>query len=255
MGIISKTFAAAISVVVFTAGFTMAQRTITVTGKSEVKFVPDEVVLTLLVNTFHEDLERARLLSDNKVTGITSIVRDYGVKPGHVQTGQMNIIPRFKKRWKNEEIEGYYLTRLVTLVIKDMFRFDDILTDIIKLGANNIQNIEFRSTEVHKYRKEAVTLAVQAAKNKAEAMIGQLGKTLGDPLKIVENYSEAAAPRLQDSRDYRYRDGYFLDDGILIGDAFNASVSYDENLISSSGGLAPGQLTVNALVTVEFEMQ
>jgi uncharacterized protein YggE len=250
---VSKILAMAIIAALLSAGSALAQRSITVTGKSEVRFVPDEVVLTLVVETFHENLAKARLLSDNKVTGITGIVRDYGVRPGHIQTGRMHINPKLKNRWKDEEVEGYYITKLITLTIKDMFRFDDILTDIIKLGASNIQGIKFRNSEIHKYRKEAVTLAVQAAENKAAAMTARLGQTLGNPLKIVENYSGDVAQLPQGVGGYRYRAGYVLD-GVILSDAFNAAASYDENLVSASGALAPGQLTINASVTVEFEL-
>ena len=53
--------------------------------------------------------------------------------------------------------------------------------------------------------------------------------------------------------DYRYCTGYVID-GMIISDTFNVATSYDENLVSASGALAPGQLTINASVTVEFEL-
>jgi uncharacterized protein YggE len=226
-----------------------AQRTIEVIGKAEVKVIPDEVVLTFSVETSNEDLQKARQLNDNIVTGITSIVKDYGVKPGQIQLGQLNIQPRYKSYPKNNETDGYQIAKIITITINDMFRFDDILTDILKLGANRIMDIQFKSTESHKYRKEAVTLAVQAAKEKAEAMAAALDQIIGAPLEIKENYFEDYQ-KIQRPEYMQFR----VSRGAGSG-PFNAVESYGEDIISASETLSPGQVSFTALVEVKFELQ
>ena len=54
------------------------------------------------------------------------------------------------------------------ITLKEIDKFEQFITEILDGGIAMIQNIEFRSTELPKFRNEARKLAVQAAKDKAK---------------------------------------------------------------------------------------
>ena len=56
-----------------------ASRTITVSGEAEVKVVPDEVVLTLAVETHHKDLTEVKRLNDQRMKDVLAAAVAAGV--------------------------------------------------------------------------------------------------------------------------------------------------------------------------------
>ncbi len=248
MLILRKPFAIVFSLVIMMAVTASAEGTIKVEGKSSVKFAPDEVTITVVVENFDDNLTTARLQTDKQVAGILSVVQDYNVKPGHVQTSHLNINKSYENYQKKDKVEGYRIAKTISITITDMSQFDKIITDILGLGAEQIFNMKFKSSRFHEYRKEAVTLAVRSAKDKATAMIAELGKSLGEPVNITENYAELVDNNPMPLSS-RYR---FMDDGLMMGGAFNAVSSHGENQSYGTASMASGQLVINASVTVEF---
>jgi uncharacterized protein YggE len=66
-------------------------RLITVTGDAEVRVVPDEVILTLGVETWDKDLGVAKTQNDDIVRRVLGLVLESGVEPEHVQTDYISI--------------------------------------------------------------------------------------------------------------------------------------------------------------------
>jgi len=78
-------------------------RLITVTGEAEVRVVPDEVILTLGVETWDKNLDTAKRRNDEIVKKVLALAAEYGNPPEDVQTDYIGIEPRYK--------DGYYEQR------------------------------------------------------------------------------------------------------------------------------------------------
>jgi uncharacterized protein YggE len=106
-----------------------------------------------------------------------------------------------------------------------------------------VLGIQFRTTELRKHRDEARGLAIQAAREKAVAMAGELGQAVGPPKTI-----------------YEQQVGWYSAYNAWWGARYGGSMS--QNVIQETGAgtmssattVAPGQITVNAKVTVTFEL-
>ena len=110
----------------------------------------------------------------------------------------------------------------------------EILTQSVDAGVNNIQSISYLSSEYDQAYQEALSLAVAAARTKAEALAQTEGYTVGEILFVQETsgYSEA-----------RYNDTA-LAQSTMTAAAAEESVS-----------IMPGELDIEASVVVEFSMQ
>src|SRR5688572_16221831 len=71
------------------------QRLVSVTGEAEVKVVPDEVLLTLGLETSSHDLAKAKLLNNDRVKGVMTIAREFKIDPRHVQVDFISIDPGY----------------------------------------------------------------------------------------------------------------------------------------------------------------
>ena len=164
-----------------------APRTVTVTGEAEVRVVPDEVILTLGVETWDKNLGRAKQQNDRIVARVLALAGEHGVPAEHAQTDYVSIDPRYRDGYYEErDVIGYFVRKNVVVTLRDLAEFEPLLSDALEAGVNYVHGIEFRTTELRKYRDEARALAVEAAREKAVALAGGLDEDVGAPLTIRE---------------------------------------------------------------------
>ncbi|MBI1877111.1 MAG: SIMPL domain-containing protein [Chloroflexi bacterium] len=216
---------------------------ITVTGEAEVRVVPDEVVLTLGVETWDEDLKYAKSQNDERVKAILAIAQGYGVEPRYIQTDHISIEPRYEDNYEKDGLIGYFVRKTIVITLKDIAKFDDLLTSVIEADLNYVHGIEFRTTELRKYRDEARALAIKAAREKASALAGELGQSIGKPRTIQEEQAGWWSW-------YNYWWGSRWSGGM----SQNVVQEVNSNASVAEGTFAPGQISVNARVNVTFEL-
>jgi hypothetical protein len=220
-------------------------RVITVTGNADVRVIPDEVILTLGVETWDKNMATAREQNDQIVARVLALAAQYGIAPEHVQTDYVGIEPRYRDGYYEErDFIGYFVHKTIVLTLRDLSKFEDLLAAALDAGVNYVHGIEFRTTELRTHRDEARALAIRAAQEKAEALAGELGQKVGEPITIQEIQS-----------------GWWSGYNAWWGSRWGGGVA--QNVIQESGGaaaltdgtLAPGQISVNAQVSVTFALQ
>ena len=220
-------------------------RIITVTGDAEVRVVPDEVVLTLGIETWNKDLHVAKDRNDRITADVLALTANYGIDSQHVQTDYVSIEPRYRNGYyEQSDFIGYFVRKSIVITLRDLSRFEDLLTDALQAGVNYVQGIQFRTTELREHRDEARALAMQAAQEKANALAEELGQRVGAPRSIQEVQSG-------------WLSGYSAWWGSQWGGAMTQNViqELDGGVLTGTGSLAPGQISVNARVSVTFELQ
>jgi hypothetical protein len=221
-----------------------AARQVSVTGEAEVRVVPDEVVLTLGIETHGSQLAVAKRQNDAIVQKVLALAAEFDIPPEHVQTDYIGIAPRYADGcYELCDPIGYVVHKSVVITLRDLSRFEDLLTSVLDAGVNYVHGIEFRTTELRKYRDEARALAVRAAAEKAAALAGELGQKTGKPQTIQEQQSS-------------WWSGYGAWWGSRWGSAMtqNTIQEYGGQPLGVDGSVAPGQISVRASVTVSFAL-
>jgi hypothetical protein len=218
-------------------------RLITVTGDAEVRVVPDEVILTLGVETWNKDLNAAKADNDRRVHKILQLVKSFGIEDKHVQTDFISIEPRYEEQWQHKNFIGYFVRKTVVITLRDPAKFEALLSAALEAGADYVLGIDFRTTELRKHRDEARALAIKAAREKAVDLARALGQTVGKPHSINE---------MQNWWSSSYNSFWGAGRGAWMA----------QNVVQTAGGpstpqstIAPGQIVVNASVTVSFELE
>lgn len=219
-------------------------RLISATGDAEVRVVPDEVILTLGVETWDKDLDLAKSQNDEIVARALALTTAYGIEPQHVQTDYVSIEPRYRNGYYDEsDFIGFFVRKTIVITLKDISKFEDLLASALGAGVNHVQGIQFRTTDLRKYRDEARAMAIKAAQEKAVALAAELGQKVGDPHMIREE-----------------RSGWWSGYGAWWGSRWGGAMA--QNVIQEVGGnaltgessVAPGQISVTAKVTASFEL-
>jgi uncharacterized protein YggE len=224
-------------------------RTVSVTGEAEVRVVPDEVSYNFGIETSNKDIEEGRRENDKRVKDLIELTKRLGIAPEHVQTDYMSIDPdyveteaRYGEPRGGRKLVGYVTRRNIVVTLKDLTKVEELVAEALKLGVNSVDQGEFRTADLRKYRDQARLNATKAAQEKATALAGQLGAKVGKPLSISE----------EGIWDYPWMSSSYGRRNRMM----------TQNSISDMGGgpgpagtVAPGQITVVARVNVTFELE
>ena len=219
---------------------------ISVTGQAEIKVTPNEVILTLGVESRDPDLAKAKADHDRRVKAVIALLKEQGIPDKDVATDYIHIEPSYL-RPKNRPslLTEYIVRRTVVVTLHEIDRFERLLAEALTAGANHVHNVQFRTTELRQHRDRARALAIKAAKEKAEALASELGQAVGGPTTITEE-PEA------------WRGSY----GRWWGHGYYSPSSSNVMLLADSGpgpldasGFAPGQISITARVSVTFELR
>lgn len=216
---------------------------ISVNGESEVRVVPDEVLLTLGVETFDPALKAAKAINDERIQKTMAAARTLAVPAAQIQTDYISIEPKYPSGDLARQLQGYIVRRTMLIRLKDISRFEDLLTAALEAGVTHVHGIEFRTTELRKFRDQARLLAVKAAREKADLLARESGRRVGKAVSIGE-------------ASYGYHSSY----GSWWGGRYS---SMTQNITQNLGGsplesdstLAPGQISIRASVHTSFVLQ
>jgi uncharacterized protein YggE len=233
---------------------------ISVTGSAEVKVVPDEVDLKVGVETRNVRLEEATRQNDERVARALNFLKRIEVRDKDVQTDHITIEPVYDDKAHFSPVTGlplpgydaiqslvepaYYLVRKnIGVRLTNVAGFDVVLTGLITNGVNHIQGLDFRTSELRKHKDKARAMAIQAAKEKAEAMASALGVKAGKPLSISVNDWGGW---------YGWSPGNGFGGGGLGGAAQNVSQSAGSSPSDTGPNFAVGEISISASVSVTF---
>ena len=216
---------------------------ITVSGQAEVRVTPDEVVFTLGVESVDKDMLAAKKRTDDSVREVLNIAAKNNVKPTDVQTSYISVQPKYNtddveyeaRRTLKREFVGYQVSKTVAVILRDISRFDTLLSDVLKAGVTRLSNVEFRDSQIRQHRDQARVMAIRAAQEKAKLLVAQIGQSIGPAYSIREGtYTPYATNNFSQN---------------VAGVAGSGGAD-----TGSDGAIAPGQISVTAQVTVSFRL-
>lgn len=246
--------ALAIAILIAVAPFARAQeigsRQITTSGQAEVHVVPDEVILSLGVETMDKNLAESKRLNDIRVQAVLALAKAFAIAPEHVQTDHLNIEPRYTDSHAQSELIGYFVRKTVVFTLKDVSKIDALTSAALEAGANYVHGIDFRTTELRKHRDEARAMAIRAAREKAVALAAELEQSVGKPRNISEGYAGWQYGSGMSGWGNRGYGGYAQ----MTTNAFK-NFSSEGGAESAETGIALGQISVSASVSVTFDLE
>lgn len=160
---------------------------ISVSGSAEVKVVPDEVRLSVGVETRDAKLDEARRENDERVSKALSFLKGSGVKDKDVQTDFISVEPSYDSTVSRTKPVIYVVRKSIEIKLTRIDAFEGLLTGLLTNGVNNVHGIDFRTSHLRKHRDAARAMAVRAAKEKADALASELGVKRGKVHSINAN--------------------------------------------------------------------
>jgi uncharacterized protein YggE len=235
-----KQFIATVAATAFSLSSTWSQTTappppqITMSGSAEVKVAPDEIHLSVGVETRGDKLDDAKRQNDDRVAKVLQFLKGQGIKEKDVQTDFMNVEPNYDSKVSRSEAAVYVVHKTIGVRLTDVTKFDAVLTGLLTNGVNRVNGIDFRTSELRKHRDTARAMAIRAAREKADALAGELGVKRGKVYSI--NATEGG--------------GWWSSRS--AGMSQNVAQNAGGGSAESEGTLSIGQISVMATVNVSF---
>ncbi len=167
--------------------------TISVTGTAEIAVVPDEVSFTAKIEKTSKTLAEAKRQNDEATAKLLTIAKKYVADPKDIKTDYLAVSEYYERRRLARDDDtttnvfaGYKVLRTIVIKLKDVTKFEAALSELVGSGVSSISSVNFATSQLRRYKDEARASAIIAAKEKAAALAGRIGQTIGKAISIVE---------------------------------------------------------------------
>jgi len=155
-------------------------------GKSTVK--PDSANISAGVSATGATTKEVQDKVNQIIAKVSENVKALGVDSKDIQTSNYNVNPTYDYRDGSQKITGYSANTNLTIKVRNIDNPGKVIDAATQAGATNVNNLGFDATDKSTAENEARTLAVAAAKKKAE----DAAKIAGFSLGRIVNYSESS---------------------------------------------------------------
>jgi uncharacterized protein YggE len=207
-------------------------RLISVVGTAEINVAPDEVILSLSVESRDKVLTTAKQQNDASAKKVMALASEVGISGKDIRTSALRMDPMYSDD-RTPRFLDYEVSQRIVITLRDLTKYETLMTRLLEAGVTRVNRISFEVDQTRKYKDEARTKALQAAKEKAVAMAAELGQTVGKPWEISEQNSD---------------NPYY---GMLANSISNNS----ERAEPQESTVAPGLVTISASVRVSFQLE
>lgn len=218
--------------------------TVAVSGTAEITVPPDEINFDVGIEVRDQQLDKAKADNDHRVAAVLKFLEESGIAAQDVQTDFIGIHPEYQDDGATAP-DYFVVERNIGVRLRDVSQFEPLLTGLLKHGVNHVHGIRFCTTELRKHRDAARSLAIRAAKEKAEALTKELGVRVGKVQSISED-SYGGSWTWSGGRWQGNASQNSFDDPFGDGDGYEPV---------RDGGLATGRIKISAGVDVEFLLE
>lgn len=158
---------------------------INISGEGKMKVVPDEAIITVAVENNGKDATEVKKKNDETVDKVLKVIKQKGIPTSDYQTQRVNL---YKNYDYNTKKHTYVANQTISIHLKDLSKYDKLMMDLVDSGINNIQGVDFKSSKIKEFERQARKNAMLDAKQKAEDYVSVLvGQKVGKAFVISDN--------------------------------------------------------------------
>ena len=213
------------------------QAKITATGTGIVSTRPDQAKISLGVLTTAPNAKKAQQENADLTDKVIDALTKAGIAKDKMETKGYSVWPEYSypKSGENKPptISSYRCSNTLIVTVDDIKKAGESIDKAVAAGANQVEDIQFLKKDTGPQQREALQKGCKDARLKAEAMAEGLGVKLGDIASVEE--SSAVTPVTFNER------------------MMKAEANMDMGSVTTA--IQPGELEINATVTVVFNIK
>ena len=161
---------------------------LSVSGSGTVQSAPDQAFITLGVVTHAETAGEAQQENAAKATAIRNALATLGIEDKDVKTEDYKFSPEYnRERNERSVIIGYTASNTIRVKVHNVALVGDVVDAALASGANTVYSLDFSIRDTNGLRRRALESAVIDARDKADAIVHALGKSIVGVHHVTEN--------------------------------------------------------------------
>jgi uncharacterized protein YggE len=215
---------------------------ISVSGSSAVRVQPDRVVVLFGVQAFAPTPSAAQASDTQSSQAVVKAMRAQGIANRDIATANFSIQPRYED-YNQNIINGYLACNTIAVTLRDVQQLEKVLVTALEAGATTVDGVEFSVSNLRQLRDRARDQAVRAALEKATAMAGAAGMSVGQVTHISEDSGGHYFGSWYGNRQWTNYQNVIQD------------LSSEGALVLEDGTVSLGQIVVQAQVSLTVELR
>jgi uncharacterized protein YggE len=206
-------------------------RTITVVGEGKVSLKPDIATINVGAEARANTASEAKAEVDAQMATISTALQEAGVDEKDIQTSHYGIyyerepMSATRNGPAAEIQEGYVVSSMVRVTVRDVEQAGDVLDAVVQAGANQVHGVTFTVSDESTWQSQTRANAMADARSRAHELAGLADVELGEVLSVSEVIGGMPVPLM----------------GVKSG--------------MGGGGMAPGELELSTQIQVTFAVR
>ncbi|MDZ4677331.1 MAG: SIMPL domain-containing protein [Oligoflexia bacterium] len=185
-------------------GINEAGDLIIVTGTGQIVVDPDLANVDISVVTKATTVTKAQELNSIRSKNlVTSVVSKFELQKDDYRTTNYSVHPEYTTQGNTQVLTGYSVTNSFLFTLRNLLRLGEFLDVAGATGGTHIGNISFGISNLKELQLQALSLAMNDARVKADVIAQTAGRAVTRAVKvIVDDYQvEAKQVRAADRRE------------------------------------------------------
>lgn len=155
-------------------------RHIVVKGEAVVRTAPDRADITLEFEAVKAESVQAKQQVDTQVNELLAGLNNFSIDEKSISAGRIFLEPNMRYDENDNQVkDGFRATRKVKVSLKKLSLLDGFLNFALKVGVNQIEQIQLLSTKASDYEQAALDKAVANAKQQGSSLASAFEAKLG----------------------------------------------------------------------------
>jgi uncharacterized protein len=164
-------------------------RTISLSGRGEMRIAPDLAIVTVGVTSSAATAREALDANTKSMEGVMAALKGAAIELRDIQTSNFSVNPRYDYGQNNAQppkVIGYDVSNNVTVTVRKLDSLGAVLDQVVSSGSNQINGVMFQVSKPETATDEARKLAVADAQRKAKVYADASGVALGPIMSLSE---------------------------------------------------------------------
>ena len=213
-----------------------AIKSLQTTAEGKVKTTPDTVIITAWVELHNKQTQELAYTEMNtSINAVKEILKNAGIEDKNIQTANLSVSPEYSYTDGRQIPLWYQANTTLTIRVekKDAKVSNDILDAMAKVTNIRMNGVEYDLADKEVAYAEARKLALEKARQKADAMAKVAGVSIVSIQSISESVGGGVVPMYQNVR----------------------SLDMVTESKSTSSDISIGQLEYTAIVNISYEIR
>lgn len=168
---------------------------IVTSGEGVVKRAPDRAWVTIAAEDRARTPQEAQQANVDAMNTVIGRIKQAGVADDAIQTSGYTLQPEFDYQNGRQSLRDYVARNQVRVRVDSLAKTGDVIGAAVASGATSVTGVQFDLKDRSTVEREAVTLAVRDARQRADAAASGAGVQIERILRIEEQRDVAPMPR------------------------------------------------------------